>query len=325
MLDDETFLTTLYEEVATICKQEPALAGQAAAWDAVSLTLAEVLTLVLFGQFARFGSERGFYRFAEAHLRPLFPRLPERTQFNRLQRRAHDALVALGQLWAAADEQLAVAAREVGAGAYEAVDTFGAVVRNVKRRGHGWLDGQADLGACTRLGWYTGLRVLTCVTPSGALSGYGVAAGSAKEQPMADTFFAARAARKRAAPQPRLLQVGTSTSGGCYVTDTGFEGKRRHQVWEAAYGAHVLTPPKRRQQAGRWPRRLRRQLAGWRQIVESVHAHLLSTFRLERERPHTLDGFLARLAAKVSLHNFCHWLNRTRGRPPLAFADLLAA
>jgi hypothetical protein len=31
----------------------------------------------------------------------------------------------------------------------------------------------------------------------------------------------------------------------------------------------------------------------------------------------------ARLSAKVALHNFCVWLNKHHGRPPLAFADLL--
>ena len=46
--------------------------------------------------------------------------------------------------------------------------------------------------------------------------------------------------------------------------------------------------------------------------------------RLDRERPHALDGLLARLAAKVALHTFCLWLNRHLGRPLLAFADLIA-
>ncbi len=319
MFDAETVLTTLYVEVDTICKTQPALHAQDCAWPAASLSLSEVVTLALFGQVARFASERAFYRYAEQRLRPLFPRLPDRSQFNRLQRHAHAVIVALGQQWAHADEELASGAGEVGARAFEAVDTLGVVVRNSKRRGSGWLGGQADRGYCTRVGWYQGLRLLTCVTPSGAITGYAVAAGSAKEQPMADTFFALRAA-----PMARLPQVGTSTSGGCYLTDTGFEGQRRHQAW-AQLGAHVITPPKRVQQAERWPKRLRRWLAHWRQIVESVHDDLLFTFRLDRERPHRLAGFLTRLAAKVSLHNFCHWLNRTLGRPPLAFADLLDA
>jgi hypothetical protein len=54
-----------------------------------------------------------------------------------------------------------------------------------------------------------------------------------------------------------------------------------------------------------WPKALRRWLAGVRQIVETVYEKLAHTFRLDRERPHDLSGFQARLAAKMALHNFC--------------------
>jgi hypothetical protein len=55
-----------------------------------------------------------------------------------------------------------------------------------------------------------------------------------------------------------------------------------------------------------------------------VYEKLWHTFRLDRERPHDLSGFQARLAAKIALHNFCIWLNKQLGRPRLAFADLVA-
>ena len=67
-----------------------------------------------------------------------------------------------------------------------------------------------------------------------------------------------------------------------------------------------------------------RWLAGIRQLVETVNASLQQMFRLGRERPHTLEGFQVRLAAKMALHNFCIWLNLQLGRPRLAFADLAA-
>ena len=73
----------------------------------------------------------------------------------------------------------------------------------------------------------------------------------------------------------------------------------------------------------RWSKDWRRWLAGLRQIIETIYDKLLNTFRLARERPHALDGFQARLAAKVALHNFCIWLNGQLRREPLAFADLL--
>ena len=84
-------------------------------------------------------------------------------------------------------------------------------------------------------------------------------------------------------------------------------------------------------EAGDWSRRSRstrgwgrRWLAGIRQIVETVYDKLFHTWRLDRERPHDLSGFQARLAAKIALHNFCIWLHEQLGRPRLAFTDLVA-
>src|SRR6266568_176993 len=88
--------------------------------------------------------------------------------------------------------------------------------------------------------------------------------------------------------------------------------------------ADLVTPPHQRSKQIHWPKALRRWLASIRQIIESVNDKLLNTFRLARERPHDLTGFQARVAAKVSLHNFCSWFNLHLGRAPLAFAELLA-
>ena len=46
----------------------------------------EVLTLAIFARWARFTSERDFYRYASTRLIGAFPSLPDRSQFNRLVR-----------------------------------------------------------------------------------------------------------------------------------------------------------------------------------------------------------------------------------------------
>ena len=94
--------------------------------------------------------------------------------------------------------------------------------------------------------------------------------------------------------------------------------RRRRQD---CHGARIISAPKRNSRNPR-PKRLRQRLAGIRQIVETVFGRLHHDFGLERERPHQLEGFQARLAARAVLHNFCIWLNRQSGRPSLAFADL---
>lgn len=307
MVDPDTFLTYLYVIVDEFCKGHLPPAAPAGGRPA-ALDRSEVVTLAVFGQWAQFGSERGFYRYAARHLRGAFPRLPHRSQFNRLQREHQAAIAAFSR--SLADLLGARAAP------YEALDCSGVVTRHAKRGGRGWLAGLANIGRSSRLGWYEGVQLLTAVLPDGALTGFALAPASTKEQRLAEDFLAARRW-----PDPRCPGVGRPT-GEPYVADNGFVGAERHRRWRAAYGARVICPPQRSGPRA-WPPALPRRHAGLRQIVETVYDKRHHTFRLDRERPHTIAGLLARLAAKGALHNFCLWLNGQLGRPPLAFADLV--
>lgn len=304
MIDLDTFLTELYVMVDDFCKAY--LPPELRPGPRASLSRSEVVTLALFGQWGRFASERDFWRFAQARLRRAFPRLPNRSQFNRLLRTHHDAMVAFALHFARQRAD------------YEALDTLPVTVRQYKRRGRGWLGGQADIGFSKRLAsWFCGFRLLSAVSRDGLITGFGFGPASAKDQPLADTLLALRWC-----PDSHLPSAGATAAAGWYLADKGFEGEDWRVQWNADYGATLLHAPRRNSRQP-WPRSLRRALASLRQIVETVFDKLLHAFRLERERPHDLTGFRARLAAKVGLHNFCHWLNRSLGRPPLAFADLL--
>jgi hypothetical protein len=150
----------------------------------------------------------------------------------------------------------------------------------------------------------------------GVITGFGFGSASTHDQRLAETFFAARAQ-----PSSALPSVGTKAVG-VYVADKGFAGDDPHTQWRELYRAEVVSPPHQRSKK-QWPKPWRRWLAGLRQVVETIYDKLLNAFRLGRERPHELIGFQARLATKVSLHNFCIWFNAQLGREPLAFADLL--
>jgi hypothetical protein len=306
MVDVDTFLTILYVMVDDFCKTS--LPPESHPGPLAALSRSETVTLAMFGQWQGFGSERGFYRYAQRHLRAAFPQLPTREQFNRQRRQHHEDLVAfflhLVHLLAAQHSP------------YEALDSAGIPTRDAKRRGAGWLPGLADIGWSNRLGWYEGFHLLLAVNPIGVIPGFGFGAASTKDQPLADTFFALRHW-----PQPGLLSAGAPALGS-YVVDKGFEGKENHVAWWQTYGAQVLGPPKRNSKTP-WPKPLRHWLASIRQIVETVYDKLFHTLRLDRERPHELSGFQARLAAKIALHNFWIWLNAQLGRSRLAFTDLV--
>jgi hypothetical protein len=89
--------------------------------------------------------------------------------------------------------------------------------------GGGWLGGYANVGKCTRLGWYNGFRLLIAVNREGAITGYGFGAGSAKEQPMTETFLAVRAH-----PQPVFESMGQPARHE-YLADKGFAGPKLHE------------------------------------------------------------------------------------------------
>jgi hypothetical protein len=151
------------------------------------------------------------------------------------------------------------------------------------------------------LGWYEGFHLLIAVNPRGIITGFGVGPASAKDQPLAETFFALRRQ-----PHPGCLSVGKPALGP-YLCDKGFEGQAAHTRWWQCYGAQVLCPPKRNSHQP-WSTRMRRWLAGVRQIVETVYDKVHHTFGLSRERPHDLTGFQAAWQRRWQ------WGHRFRGR-----------
>src|SRR5437588_6596679 len=93
MMDQDTFLTTLYVMIDDFC-QSKGLHEKHRPGPAASLSCSEVVTLAVFGQWGQFSSERAFYRYALGHLPAAFPSLPQREQFHRLQRQHRDVIVA---------------------------------------------------------------------------------------------------------------------------------------------------------------------------------------------------------------------------------------
>lgn len=312
MVSIDTFLIALYVLVDDFCKQNRPTFLEQPFWNCgrkPALSRSEVVTLSIFGQWYRFLSERDFWRFAEARLTDLFPGLPDRAEFVRAQQRFEPTTVAFGLHLAS----------ELGArdAPYEVIDRCGLATRMCGRRGRDWLGGYANKGLCGRLGFFWGLQLMCATTNDGVITGYGFAPGSTKDQPMAEALFAARAEET-----PAMPTAGTGTRLKWYVVDKGFSGPRRKRIWKERYGANVVGAPQKGHGTP-WTPEQERWVASLRQIVETVHDRLLNFFRLARERPHSISGFRARLAAKVALHNFCIWLNRGLERPSLQFADLL--
>ena len=231
MLDTDTFLTALYVTADDFCQRQPP--SRPAPGPKASLTESaesEVITLVIFSQWTRFRSERDFYRYAISRLRPAFPTLPRRSRFNRLTRRCCGTLAAFfGRLAGLLQGRRCRC---------EALDSSGVPTRDAKRRGRGWLAGQADIGWSNRLGWHEGFHLPLSVNPRGVITGFAFAPASARDQTLAGDFFAFRHT-----PRPRLPTLGAPALGWC-AADKGFEGRERRKRRQDCCGPRLLSPPK---------------------------------------------------------------------------------
>src|SRR5215212_1124061 len=181
MLDLDSFLVSLYVLVDDWWKlehsSEPPRAGRPAL-----LTDPEVITLAILAQWPRFRSERDFWRFAHAYLRPYFPNLCSQSQLNRRVRSVEPNL---------RDFQRAVARTLCGASEiYHVLDTtlIPAIVRVRASRKGLFFCGQATFGRRPppdRVG-LRGFKVALSVSPEGVICAFGLAEASSEERPIGE-------------------------------------------------------------------------------------------------------------------------------------------
>jgi hypothetical protein len=296
-MDLDSFLVSLYVLVDDWWKADhPSTVPRKPGRPAL-LSESEVLTLAIVAQWPRFRSERDFWRFAWAHLRPYFPRLCSQGQLNRRIRALQPELRALQRAFA---QELAKPSA-----VYRVMDTtlIPAIVR-VRASRKGLFCGQATFGrSASKTEWVYGFKVALVVDPDGVITAFGLAPAASDERPIGEALLA-------------------SDRYGAYLADKGFAGLEWERVWMEIYGALVAATPKNDSRRA-WSKADRRWASGKRQIVEGVICQLKDFFSLERHRAKTLEGLLTRLAAKVAAYTCAQRINNSLGRPLRHLADLL--
>jgi hypothetical protein len=297
-MDLDSFLVSLYVLVDDWWKLEHASRPPKTGRPAL-LSDPEVLTLAILAQWPRFRSERDFWRFAHAHLRPYFPMLCSQGQLNRRVRALEPELRLLQRAFA---EELS----EPSA-VYRVLDTtlIPAIVRvRASEASKGLFAGQASSGrSASKTEWVYGFQVALVVDPEGVITDFGLAPAASDERPIGDALIA-------------------TDRHGAYLADKGFTGVEWERLWLEVYGALVAAAPKNNSPRA-WSQADRRWASGKRQIIEGVIGQLKDFFGLERHRAKTLGGLLSRLAAKVVAYTCAQRINDALGRPLRHLADLL--
>jgi hypothetical protein len=300
-LDLEAFLTTLYVITDDLYQEFVQSQMPLSGGPVPKLSDPEVLCLGLAAQWRSgvpWKSERGFVRYALAHLRPFFPGMTSQSAFNRRLRRLWGAFILIqqavaGQLWSAQD--------------CEIMDCAPVPLARGARSFHpGWLADVARVGKGGNDRFFYGLHLLLAVSADGVATGWTLAAGNLQDHWLAEWLLSARTG------QPQL--VGPSQ----------------------ADGSHRLAPPTDWigpvQSCGRLrPCPLLADLGyrgdDWfsslRQAIETAFAALCDTFGLQFPRAHCTWGLLTRIGAKIAAYNVGILINRHCGRPDLALATLI--
>jgi hypothetical protein len=296
-MDLDSFLVSLYVLVDDWWQEHHPSSARKKPGRPALLSDPELITLAILAQWPRFRSERDFWRFASAHLRPYFPNLCTQGQFNRRVRALELELRALQRTFAA---EIAEAST-----VYRVLDTtlVPAMVR-VRASRKGLFAGQASFGrSASKTEWVYGFKVALVVDPKGVVSAFGLAPAASEERPIGEALIA-------------------EDLHEAYLADKGFTGVEWERHWLERYGALVAATPKDDSRRA-WSKADRRWASGKRQIIEGVIGQLKDFFSLERHRAKTLRGLLTRLAAKVAAYTCAQRINDSLGRPLRHLADLL--
>src|SRR4051812_34951277 len=218
MLDLDSFLVSLYVLVDDWWKLEHASEAPRVGRPAL-LSGSEVITLAIVAQWPRFRSERDFWRFAWAHLRPYFPNLCCQSQLNRRVRSLEPVL---------RNFQRGMARELRGASeVYHVLDTtlIPAIVR-VRASRRGPFCGQATFGrSASKTEWVYGFKVALSVSPEGVICAFGLAEAASDERPIREFLI-------------------IEDPHDAYLADKGFTGVQWERRWSELYGALVAATPK---------------------------------------------------------------------------------
>lgn len=338
LLDADTFLVTVYVLVDDLYRtefgpQKPLRPGPNPA-----MSDSEVLTLALVGQWRQDQSERAFVSWVRRHWRAYFPRMLTQSAFNRRVRDLSGVLLALGPRL---HDALACWLHEDPL--YEILDAVPVPLmkrcRGERQRLFAPDEAAVGKGGSDRA-WQYGVSLLDAASPFGTITGFVVGPADTEGHWLAESLLRWRWDPSAPAPTAEELkaELGRCTNpagrrgptgrlgarGGVghagqavYLGDGGFRGRYWRQHWRTAYGVELVTTLDAPANAtSRVQRACHHWYASHRQIIETIHSLLLSTFGLAFPKARSYWGLITRLAAKVAACNMLVFLNYRFERPP---------
>jgi hypothetical protein len=293
--DLDTLATALYVRTDDLLKESPQLAPwRPAVGIDPKLSDAELVTLAVMQALLGFASESRWLRYACAHLRHLFPYLPQQPGYNKRLRAAAPlirhcirALATATSVWA--DDVWVVDSTPVECGRS----------RETARRSD--LAGWAEYGYCaSHSRYFWGLRLHLVTTLHGLPIAFALTGAKADEREVLLAIFTA---------DPALV---TSRPGQVLIGDKNYYGSAFEHALASA-GIRLLRPA-RKGEAIPTATHLFKPL---RQVIESVNDTFKGQLDLERHGGHTPAGVIVRILQRILALTAAIWHNDITGQPAL--------
>jgi len=258
---------------------------------APKITDAELLTVAVLQALLGFPSERRWLRYADAHLRVMFPALPGQSGYNKRLRKLADTMSWLvGALTAATG----VATDDVWL--VDSTPVECARSRETAKRSD--LAGWAEYGYCaSHSRYFWGLRLHLLCTVHGLPLGWALTGAKADERQVLVDLLAS---------SPLLARAGEYRP--TLIGDKNYYGK----AFEADLsdtGITLLRPTRK----GERPRPGKRFFKPLRQIIESINDTLKGQLDLERHGGRTIAGVCTRVAQRLLALTAAIWHNDQLG------------
>jgi hypothetical protein len=296
--DLDTLATALYVKIDELLHTAPQLAPwRPAVGIPPKLSDAELLTLAVMQALLGYTSKARkarWLRYADRHLRPLFPYLPGQSGYNKRLRRSGAllrhvirAVAADTALWT--DDVWIIDSTPV---------ECGRSTETVKRSD---LAGRAQYGYCaSHSRWFWGLRLHLVCSLHGLPVAFALTGAKADERQVLLELLAV---------EPTLL---AARPGQVLIGDKNYYGAEFERIL-AADGVWLLRPARtgEPQPAGA---RLFRPL---RQLIESVNDTFKGQLDLERHGGHTSIGVAVRVLQRILALTAAIWHNHHTGQPTL--------
>ena len=293
--DLDTLCLALYVKIDDELKNRPELRRQRPEVGLMpKLSDAELITLAVVQAMLGFSSETRFLRYAQKHLRHLFPYIPAQSGYNKRLRRAAGQLRAVIRLLACEcegwfDDTWLIDSTPVECGRSR---------ETVKRSD---LVGFAGYGYCaSHSRWFWGLRLHLVCTPSGLPIAFAITSPKVDEREVVRDLLEI---------EPDLL---AARCGQIVVADKGYTS-REFETFLNERGATLIRPT----MAKEAPRPGASILRPLRQIIESTNDTLKGQLDLERHGGRTKIGVVTRILQRLLALTSAIWHNGLTGNRPL--------